>query len=160
MFKILFGSQQFHNDEEYKKFLQARSRMLLLLSLFGVLLITAVNLAVSMKIVVLSDHMAGFFTGAGSGLVGAGLVIFIRNRRIMNNPKLLRKLRIKSSDERNLANANKALRITAFSQFLAGAVLTLFGMLIDPVLTTAGTVLIYLFVIVYAVSYYILDKKF
>lgn len=159
MFKLLFGSKLFHTDEEFRKFLEARGRLMLSLALFGVVFIGVVFVAEEIFGVQFNEHVSSFYSGAGSGLLGAGLVLTLRNRRIMRNPQLLRKMRIRNSDERNLSIANSAFRWAAMLQFAAVCLLALFGMFIDPILTTIGMVLLYLFLFAYVISYFIISRK-
>lgn len=157
--KMLFRPQKFHSDEEYKAFLLAKQRMYMLISAFGVLLMGMLYLTETVFAIEFSDHMLGFYSGGSSGLIAVGIVLIIRNRRILNNPEMLHKLRIKSGDERNILIASSAVRWACMIQLFAACGLALFGNLFDPILTFVGVCLIYLYLFTYLVSYYVLSRK-
>lgn len=159
MLKFLFVNRQFHSDEDFKLFLKKKNKMLLGLSFSGLLLLLTFFVASQIMKIELSDHLSGFYSGVGGALIFAGLAIIVKNRRLMNNPELLRKTRIKNSDERNIEISAKSFRIAGFVQFLASYCLSLIGPFVNPLLSTIGLILIYIFLFSYLISYFILNRK-
>lgn len=101
----LHGDNNFKNNEEYRRHLKKVNRIYLLLSIAGFLLaalgagaeILSERGTISIAI---DDYMLGVYCGAGVGLLVAGIVIQIRNRRIMKDEEKLTKARREQGDER------------------------------------------------------------
>lgn len=101
------------------------------------------------------DFNSGFFAGLGGGLIGAGILTFYKNRKLLKNPDKLKEKEIKETDERNIYLNQKALSVSAMIWIsllyvaMIGAVF--FDNNISMVLVTCGGVALAIYLIVYTV---------
>lgn len=120
------------NHEEYKQVI--KRRMIMFASLFFVGILTIAVLQVNTLILKNpgDSHVHGFFAGAGAGLIFAGGLLWIKNKRLFTNDALLKEARIKDTDERNGEIRNAATRVSAFVLLISSYLICLIGGLILP----------------------------
>ncbi|MGM0213287.1 hypothetical protein [Enterococcus sp. AZ109] len=106
-----------------------------------------------------SNHTVDFLTGMFSTLTILLIVYIIRNRRVMNQPQLLRKQRITVMDERNQEIINRACRLAAYGLNICLILLSVVGSFVHPLMTQLSVGLLYVFVLIYAISYFYYKKK-
>lgn len=70
------------------------------------------------KTMELSESILGFYTGCGGGLMGAGIVTAIKNRRYLKHPELRRKIEIAETDERNRMLGLRCWAYAGYTMFL------------------------------------------
>ena len=100
---------QAKNNEEFKGILKRRGWIFLGISLMGLLTIAAVLLAEIVFHVEMMEYSSGFLCGLGTGILAGGLVLWIRNRRILKDEARIKKERLACTDEREIAIGAKAL---------------------------------------------------
>lgn len=66
----------------------------------------------------LSDYISGFYTGMGTGLVVGGIMLVIRNVRILKDEKLMKEKEIYENDERNKMIGLKTWSYTGYIMLL------------------------------------------
>lgn len=155
----IFTGKEIVTDEDYRKCLEKKRILYAVLFLLGVITEGVFLMARKSMETKLPDFMLGFYEGIGAGLIGIAVILFIRNRRILHSQELLHKSRIKNTDERNLQIAGKAMRISIVILLIAIYLVMLIVGLWNPIMTQIMAGLVYLFLIVYCVSYWIISKK-
>ena len=153
------STKDIHTDEDFKKVLQRKSLVALGLFVLGALTVATLLLTE----VIYETHQHAFFSGFGSALIAAGAVLYIKNRRIMGNPELLKATRIKYTDERVLDIRSKSI-LTATATLLVGMYLICFiGGLLYPayfsVLSKVLLLLVCLFLLTYRISFSVYNRK-
>jgi len=148
-----------HNDEDFKKVLQRKSLVAIGIFILGALTVATLLLTE----VIYETHQHAFFSGFGTALIAAGGALFIKNRRIMNNPELLKATRIKYTDERVLDIRSKSIMV-ATGFLLVGMYLICFiGGLIYPMyfslLSKILLALVCLFLMTYRIAFSVYNKK-
>lgn len=111
-------------NEDFRKVLQSRGRLFALFIIIGIITASVAVAAELLHFVEADSWLTGIYSGIGSGLVAAGVVLALRNRKIMNDEGLLKEERLKSQDERNQMITAKAIQTAAFTLlFIAYAVM-------------------------------------
>lgn len=106
-----------------------------------------------------SSHTVDFLTGMFSSLSVILILYIVKNRRVMNNPKLLRKQRIVMTDERNQEIINRAYRLGAHTLIICIIVLSVVGSFVHPLMTQLAVGLLFLFFAAYLIGYLYYRKK-
>lgn len=106
-----------------------------------------------------SNHTVDFLTGMFSSLSVILILYIVKNRRVMNNPKLLRKQRIVMTDERNQEIINRAYRLGAHTLIICIIVLSVVGSFVHPLMTQLAVGLLFLFFAAYLIGYLYYRKK-
>ncbi len=100
-----------------------------------------------------------FLCGVGCGLLGASVGIVVKTYAIMTNPGKLRKSRIESNDERRIEISGKAQSAAGdmllFAVYLGGII----GGIFYPVLHTALTILVFIYLLSYTIAWWIYHKR-
>lgn len=65
-----------------------------------------------------TDFVPGFYGGTGTGLVAAGIISIIRNRKYLKNPELGKKQKIYETDERNRMMGLRCWAYTGYTMML------------------------------------------
>ncbi|MBS7006849.1 hypothetical protein [Anaerostipes sp.] len=155
----LFCASNAKNDEEYKKAVKKKQKYLILLFIVGAATLAVSLMAYSYWDVNINDHMLSAYSGLGTGLMAAALVLWIRFQLVLKNPTKLKELRLSNTDERNQEIGKKAYRFAATALIIALYGVWLIGGLWYPVLTKVMTVLVWVFVITYIVSYKVFERR-
>lgn len=146
-------------DAEYAKKLKRK-----LWYMVGVIALGAFTILVSLRSqalfgVTIDDHQRGFYSGFGSGLVGAGLLLCIKTLLILKNPKKLHTARIEAGDERVIETAGKAIRIAFFSLLILLYCVMLIGGLYVPQIIPYISWPVSAAIFIYVIAYFWLIKK-
>lgn len=155
----LFCASNAKSDEEYRKAVKRKQKGLVLLFLAGAATLIISLLADRYWDVNINEHMLSAYAGVGSGLMAAALVLWIRFQMVLSNPAKLKELRLSNTDERNQEIGEKAYRFAATALIIALYAVWLIGGLWYPVLTKIMGILVWIFVITYAVSYKVIERK-
>lgn len=155
----LFCASNAKSDEEYRKAVKRKQKGLVLLFLAGAATLIISLLADRYWDVNINEHMLSAYAGVGSGLMAAALVLWIRFQMVLSNPAKLKELRLSNTDERNQEIGKKAYRFAATALIIALYAVWLIGGLWYPVLTKIMGILVWIFVITYAVSYKVIERK-
>lgn len=111
MFLFNENGSKMKTNEEYRKIVEKKKKIMGLLSLLGAITVLADTTAATAGLLDSDSYLCGLFLGLGCGLIAAGLIAIIRLRKISSNEELLKKERLKYTDERNYAIASKAIRM-------------------------------------------------
>ncbi len=147
------------NNEEYRIVVKRRIKFSFLLDLLGIFTIVLSLAARLWWEVPISDHMLGFYNGAGFGVLMLGIFTYIKNRRLLSNEERLKADRLSRTDERLQKISQKAYH-TAGKIVLVGAYIIIFvGGLFYPALTQIFGITIAAFCIIYTIAYYYYNHK-
>lgn len=155
----LFCSTTAKTNEEYRKVIKRNMKILLLIGIMGLAALIVSLFAKYRWEVVISERMLGFYTGAGSGIIAGAVILWIRNRLLLNNEEKLKESRLMNSDERIKEINHKAFRVAAYVLIFSMYAVALIGGLFYPILVTTVIYLIFFFLLVYAVAYRIFSSR-
>lgn len=155
----IFCATKVTSDEAYRTFIKRRSLIYGGLAVIGLITAAVALAAEFLWAVEVSDMMLGVYTGAGTGLTLAGIILFFKNRMLLKNGKKLRQERIANSDERNIQISMMATK-AALAVLMTGMYLVvLIGGLWDPMLVKIILFLLILLMFSYIVAYRIISKR-
>lgn len=155
----IFCATKVTSDEEYRKYAGRRCYVYAGLALIGVITAAIAIAAEYLWTVEISDMMLGVYTGVGTGLTVAGIILTIKNMLLIKDEKKLRQARIADSDERNIQISMLATK-AALAVLLVGMYFAiLLGGLWYPILTKILAFLLVLFMFSYMVAYRIISRK-
>lgn len=155
----IFCATKVTSDEEYRKYAGRRCFVYAGLALIGVITAAIAIAAEFLWMVEISDMMLGVYTGVGTGLTAAGIILSIKNMLLIKDEKKLRQARIADSDERNIQISMLATK-AALAVLLVGMYFAiLLGGLWYPILTKVLAFLLMLFMFSYVVAYRIISRK-
>lgn len=155
----IFCATKVTSDEEYRKYAGRRCFVYAGLALIGVITAAIAIAAEFLWMVEISDMMLGVYTGVGTGLTVAGIILLIKNMLLIKDEKKLRQARIADSDERNIQISMLATK-AALAVLLIGMYFAiLLGGLWYPILTKVLAFLLMLFMFSYVVAYRIISWK-
>lgn len=147
------------NNEEYKEIIKFRMNISLLMILIGIITIT-VTLFVGIRwFTGENKHMIAAYTGAGSGLMFASIVLWIKNKKLLTNDIKLKETRLSDTDERLQAINNKAFRMASIVLLVALYLVGFIGGLFYPILFKVLIGIVFIFLITYVLAYKIYEKK-
>lgn len=86
--------------KEYKDSIKNRSIVFTAMTVLGLLMASS-GFGAFMTQMVENDHHSGFISGIGVGLGICGVLLLIRNQKLLKNEKELKKQWIEENDERN-----------------------------------------------------------
>lgn len=147
------------SKDYYKKRIKRQLYILCGLFIIGILTVGIALMAEYLWRVQVEEVILSGYLGFGIGLAFASVLLILRKSRLLKDEARLKKAKIEASDERNVQISIRATRI-AIAVLLVGMY---FGILIGglwyPVLMTALSMLVCLFVLAYIVAYVIISKK-
>lgn len=148
------------SNEEYRKIVRKKMRAALIGMAVGLLTILASFAVVEIFELPLDSHMQGFYSGVGTGILAASIVIWARYWIMLKDEEKLKRSRIDLSDERNKEISNAAFRVASLvliiALYLAAFILGIWYPVVIKVLM--GLVLV--FAITYLVAYTVLSRKY
>ncbi|MBR3807237.1 MAG: hypothetical protein IKJ15_02545 [Lachnospiraceae bacterium] len=102
-----------------------------------------------------------FWSGMGSGLLVVGIIQLVRFYRLKNNEAYREKMEIEASDERNHFIRNKAWAWSGYLFILISAVACIvFKIMGQDLLSMAASGAVCLMLILYWISYIVLNRKY
>ena len=146
-------------NEEYKTVIKRRMNIMLVIMLIGIVTLIVALMAAFNKTTVISEEMISMYAGVGSGLIAAGIALWIKNKRLLGNEEKLKESRLINTDERIREISSKAFRVAAVVMLVVSYGVALIGGLFYPVLTQALMFIICLFVLAYTLAYKVFEKK-
>lgn len=155
----MFCGNHITTNEGYQKYVKRRMAIMT-----GVLLLGAITLGLALlaefvwKLEV-SERMLGFFAGTGTGLMVGAVILLIRDGRLLGDEERLRKMRVKTTDERNIQISTLATKIAVgvllVAMYLTMLVLGFWYPLIVNILLALTAV----FLAAYVVAYQLLSRR-
>jgi len=135
------------NNEEFKKELEKRKKIVLALFFMGVLMIAIMLVLLAFMPEMMESFHAGFYTGVGGGLMGGAIVGYLNLRKTMKSEESIKAARLAETDEREKEITSKALRTSA-KVMLAGiyVILLFFAFLSEETILILAALLVMFFV--------------
>lgn len=155
----LFCSSKAKNNEEYKKIVQSRMNILLLLFAIGLITLIVSLLAEMVWAVETSEYMLGVYCGVGTGLMAVSVILWVKNRMLLMNETKLKESRLANTDERLMEISNKAFRMATIFLLAALYACGIIGGLFYPILVKVLLILVCVFLFSYIFSYKIYEKR-
>ena len=146
-------------NEEYKIVIKKRIKRMVIMTVIG-FITAAVGFGAEIYLKTsINEHMLGVYSGVGTGLFAGGIILWIKNRRLLGNEEKLKASRLANTDERNRAIGNKAFRVAAGVMLVAVYATGLIGGLFYQVLVIAFLFIVCIFVIAYLIAFIYYNKK-
>jgi len=155
---ILCGTTA-RTNEEYKKVIKNRMKIMMAMSIVGIITATFGFGAEFYFKLPISDKMLGVYSGFGTGLLAAGIGLWIKNRILLNNEEKLKESRLNNTDERIQEISNKAFRVATYIMLAALYATGLIGGLFYPVLVQALMFIVCTFLLAYVIAYRSYNNK-
>lgn len=146
-------------DQHYFNRLKRKNLWYIAAIIFVVLCLLFLYAGTNWLEIKVSSHTVDFLTGMFSTLTLILIVYIVRNRRVMNQPQLLRKQRIAVMDERNQEIINRSSRLAAYMLNICLIILSVVGSFVHPLMTQLSAGLLFVFIITYAIGYLYYKKK-
>lgn len=147
-----------NNNEEYRKVIEKRMRLIALLFVIGSITLIVGLLAKYVWLVKIEDKILGFYTGVGFGLVFAAVILWIKNKIILADEEKLKKSRLMNTDERINEINNNAFKAASIALLVALYAIGLIGGMFNPILAEVLFILVCVFLLTYVISYKIYGK--
>lgn len=157
--KGLFCGSKANNNEEYKKVIKTRMKIMILLFVIGCITLAVALLAKNVWKVEISEYMLGVYSGAGTGLIVVSAILWIKNKLILADDEKLKKSRLSNTDERIQEISNRAFRLAAIALLIALYAAGLIGGIFNQVLVEVLFSMVFVFIIVYIVAYKVYERR-
>ncbi len=155
----LFCGAKANSNEEYRKVIKDRMNIMVLVFAIGVATLVVALLGEYVWNTPISEHMLGIYAGAGTGLILASIIIWIKNKNILTNEEKIKKSRLNCTDERIQEINGKAFRAATVILLIGIYAFALIGGLFYPLLATAMLPLVFIFMAGYIISFLIYEKR-
>lgn len=146
-------------NEEYKKVIKNRMKLMVAIIIIGIITATVGFGGEFYLEVPINDHMLGVYSGMGVGLFVAGIILWIKNRLLLNNDEKLKESRLSNTDERIQEIGNKAFRAATYVMLVALYATALIGGLFYPVLVKALVFIVWTFFLAYMIAFKYYNNK-
>lgn len=157
--KCLFGGTNARTNEEYKQVVKMRMRLMVGLMVIGIITAAVAIYAEFYTDTVLGDHILGVYTGVGTGLTMAGVVLFFRHLLLLKNEEKLKESRLSCTDERIKEVENKAFRVAAYVMIVVMYLAALIGGIYIPELIRFLLLVMGAFMLAYLAAYSYYNRK-
>lgn len=121
-------------NEEYRKVIKNKNCYLAVLIIVGILIAAAAFIAGEKEITALPEYMLGVYSGAGTGVALAGVILLVKNLILLKDENKLKESRIENADERLLEISNLAIRSAVKVMLLATFAVSMIGGIFYPIL--------------------------
>lgn len=141
------------NNEEYRKVIKSRMNLMVIISIIGIITAAIGVISEFYLEVPINDHMLGVYTGVGAGLFGVGVILWVKNRLLLNNEEKLKESRLNNTDERIQEISNKAFRLATYIMVIALYATALIGGLVYPILASVLMFIVCIFLLAYTIAF-------
>lgn len=155
---ILCGTNA-RTNEEYRKVVKSRMKVMMVLMILGIISAFLGYAGEFYFKTSIDSHMLGVYSGMGVGLFAAGAVLWGKHKMLLNNEEKLKASRISNTDERVKEIGNNAFRAASIAMLIAVYIMALVGGLYNTLIFKVLIVIPYIFIVIYAVSYWYYNKK-
>lgn len=146
-------------DQEYLKSLKRLNRYYLATAIMLITCLVILFLGTSFYELKINQRASDYLSGFLLAIAVILFIYVIRNQKLMKDPKLLKKERIKNSDERNVEIMKKSLQFTSYFMVIALVLTSVAGSFLSEVIMQMASLLIALFFISYLVCYLYFKKR-
>lgn len=155
----LFCSSKANTNEEYRKIIKTRMSIMILVFMIGCMTLAIALLAKSVGEVTISERMLGVYTGIGTGLMIASVILWIKNKILLGDDGKLKRSRLSHTDERIQEINMKAFKVATIILILALYAVGLIGGLFYPILVELILCLVGVFLLAYVIAYKGYEKR-
>lgn len=155
----LFEVTKAQNNAEYRKKLETTNKYMWVVIVIGLITAVIAFCAEFFADIKLDDFMLGVYSGVGVGLVAAGVVMLVRNRRLLKDETKLKVARLKVTDERNVEIASCSIKIATITLVAAIYAMFLIGGFFYPIVSKFMVLLLLVFFLTYYIAYSALNKR-
>ena len=155
----IFCGTTARTNEEYKKVLKRRNGWMIALVIMGAFIAAMALMVQNSGTAALPEYILGVYCGFGTGLVLAGIILFVRNLILMKDENKLKQSRLENSDERLLEIGNKASMTAIKIMLLVGITGGLVAGIYEQVLIKALLFMIYVFFFSYIAAFAFFKRK-
>ncbi|ADL50244.1 hypothetical protein [Clostridium cellulovorans] len=143
-------------DKDYKEVLKKRIGLCYVVVVLG---LSTLGLALFFSSH-LSSFLSGVYTGIGAGLIGAGIALIIKMKRVLKDEKKIKQKRLSEQDERNIMINQKAVQAST----IVILVLAYLGLMVSGIfnLIVFWTlwVVVAVFMVVFVIFSFYYNKKY
>lgn len=157
--KEIFCTTTARTNDEYREVIKKRMRTMVLLIVIGFITALVGFGAESYLKLSINEHMLGVYTGVGTGLFVGGIILWIKNKLLLDNEDKLKESRLSNTDERIQEISNRALRTATYVIIIVLYAIALIGGLFNQILFEAFMFVIFTFIIAYAIAYKYYNSK-
>lgn len=157
--KGLLCNSSVRTNDEYRGVIKVRMHIMVVMFLIGLITLTVSVVAKVAWEVSISDQMLGVYTGVGSGLTVAAIVLWIKNKRILADEDKIKQNRLSNTDERLREINSKAFRVASIALLVALYAVGLVGGLFYPILVKVLAGVVSVFILVFFTAYKIFEKR-
>lgn len=146
-------------NEEYIKVIKNPMKIMIAIIVIGILTaVVGFGSEFYLKTPI-STHMLGVYSGVGIGLFIIGTILWIKNKRLLNNDEKLNESRLNNTDERIQEIGHKAFRVASYVMLIALYSTALIGGLFYPVLVEALMFISCTFLVAYLIAFKYYNSK-
>ncbi len=146
-------------NEEYREVVKVRIYRFAGVGLIGAITIIIALLAGYYWKLDVKEEMLGVYTGVGTGLLGASIVMLIKNMRMLKDEEKLKASRISNGDERIKEISNRAFQVASITMLIVMYGLGLIGGLFYPELVKLLLLVVSTFAFAYVIAYNVYSKR-
>lgn len=146
-------------NEEYKKVVKFRMKLMIGMAVIGILTAALGFSGEFYWHAEINDKMLGIYSGFGSGLFAAGIILYIKNRLLLKNDEKLKASRLSNTDERIREISNKAFRTATYIMLIVLYLVMLIGGLFYPVMVEFLAFIVCSFTLAYFISFKYYNTK-
>ena len=143
-------------NDDFRKIIKRKHKTMQILILIGIIAMLAVIIASMSGLLDPDSYLCGFYLGQGVGLIFAGILKILQLKKISQNEELLKKERLKYTDERNRAIAGKAMQTSLFILLILAYIGMLAGVLYSRTIFYCywSVIMAFLFIYIICRKYY------
>ncbi len=145
-------------NEEYRKIIKNKNCYLAVLIIVGILIAAAAFIVSEKEITALPEYMLGVYSGAGTGIALAGVILLVKNLILLKDENKLKERRIENADERLLEISNLAIRAAVRVMLLATLAVSMIGGIFYPILVKMLLFIALCFLFSYIAAFRIYQK--
>lgn len=155
----LFCETTAKTNEEYRIVLKKRMKIMIGMIIIGVITAAVALYADFYMHAKVSQKMLGVYTGFGTGLIVAGIILLIKNRLLINNEEKLKESRLNNSDERVQEIVNKSFKAAACVMIVVLYLTALIGGIFIPQIVGILVIVIFSCLLTYMVAFRYYSNK-
>ncbi|MFC4771815.1 hypothetical protein [Enterococcus hermanniensis] len=146
-------------DQKYLKSLKRRNHYYLIAALILVACLAILFLGTSYYELKINQRASDYLSGFLLAIAAVLFIYVIRNRKLIKDPKLIKRERIKNSDERNVEIMKKSLQFTSYFMMITLVLTSVIGSFLSEAIMQMASLLIALFFISYLLCYLYFKKR-
>ncbi len=156
----LFSLKNSANLEDFRKSLTSQIKLLIGLEFIGAFTCLLCLLSECTSLFKVSEYISGFLLGFGMALIAISTINIIRKRKILKDEALLKKERLKYTDERNVLINTQATEIATLVLLFTLYICFIICLFLNPKMAILLGIPIFIFILSFSLARYYFNKKF